>query len=244
MALLNANNLGVYIQTGNLQTTPYLVGKSASDDDDVANAAQALADAGGNEASTTYKGFLVHNDNRILHEQATGASGLTGLTAGQPAFVSVTTSAGPTVTVSSGSSLVNDLDLAAAATSCTLETSLAIDETVAKGGELCQSETYTSPGTVSWNITTDGLIETSASGAKANAYEIMRIAQKQQYIVVRFALDVNEKDSGFVNSKQKYTSYIGQGLIESFNISGGFDEFTTYSVSIRGYGKLYKYFNE
>ena len=245
MALLNANNLGVFIQTGSLQTTPYLVGKSdPSGDDSVAEAALDLAIKGGREAATTYKGFLVHGDNRVLHEQKTGSGGLTGLTANQPAFVSVLTNSATPPTVASGSSLTNFLDLAAAATSCSLETSMSIDETVAKSGVLCQAETYTTPGTVSWNIQTDGLIETANVGTEAHANEIVKIAQRQQYVVVRFSLNTAKDDISDVNSEQENVSYIGQGLIENFSISGGFDEFTTYSVTIRGYGKLYKYFNE
>ena len=243
MALLNANNLGVFIQTGSLQTTPYLVGKSdPAADDDVAEAALDLAIAGGRVAATTYKGFLVHGDNRVLHEQSN--SQLTGLSNSKPAFVSVTTNSADPVTVASGSDLTANLDLAAAATSCSLETSLSIDETVAKSNVVCKSETYTTPGTVSWSITTDGLLETTQDASKASANEIMKIAQRQQYIVVRFSLDVNNDDLVDSASEQENVSYIGQGLIETFNVSGGFDEFTTYSVTIRGYGKLYKYFNE
>jgi hypothetical protein len=244
MALLNANNLGVYIQTGNLQTTPYLVGKSDPEaSDNVAEAAQALADAGGNAASTTYKGFLVHGNGRILHEQTSGSGGLSGLINNQPAFVAVTTDASNPPVVTSGANLINNMDLAAAATSCSLETSLTIDEVVAKSG-LCSAETYTLPGSVSWTITTDGLLEDVSSSSKAHANEIVRIAQKNQYVVVRFALDVTSKDFTATNAQQKNVSYFGQGLIESISVSGGFDEFTTYSATIRGYGKLYKYWNE
>jgi hypothetical protein len=244
MALLNANNLGVYIQTGNLQTTPYLVGKSdPSGNDNVAEAAQALADAGGNDPSTYYKGFLVHGDGRILHEQATGTGGLTGLTAGLPAFVQVVTDTSTPPVVVGGVSLIGDLDLAAAATSCSLETSLTVDEVVAKSG-ICSAETYTLPGSVSWTITTDGLLQDFGNSSTAHANELMRIAQKNQYVVVRFAMDVLSKDSVATNSQQKNVSYFGQGLIESISVSGGFDEFTTYSTTIRGYGKLYKYWNE
>ena len=36
-------------------------------------------------------------------------------------------------------------------------------------------------------------------------------------------------------------SYIGQALIENVTLSGGFDETSTYSATLNGYGKLYKY---
>ena len=73
------------------------------------------------------------------------------------------------------------------------------------------------------------------------ATSLMDIARKSEYILVRFALDVTEKDTA--GSQENYVNYIGQGIIESVSITGGFDDTATYSVTVRGYGKLYKYVN-
>jgi predicted secreted protein len=56
---------------------------------------------------------------------------------------------------------------------------------------------------------------------------------------VRFVLNNAAMDS--TDDNDENVSYIGQALIESVSLSGGFDETSTYSVSLSGYGKLYKY---
>jgi hypothetical protein len=72
-----------------------------------------------------------------------------------------------------------------------------------------------------------------ADGAtEDSAIELLDMARAGDYVIVKFAVTGN--GTGDVQ-------YVGQGLIESISISGGVDEVATYSASISGYGKLYKY---
>ena len=133
---------------------------------------------------------------------------------------------------------VAQLDLLAAATSTTLDLSNTIDEVVAKSTQ-CNSETYIIGGAQSWNLSADGLIQDVVSSDRMGATRLMDIARKSEYVLVRFVLHVTDKDTSGTDENQ--VNYIGQGIIENVSITGGFDDTATYSVTVRGYGKLYKY---
>jgi predicted secreted protein len=135
---------------------------------------------------------------------------------------------------------VSSLELLAAATSTTLDMNNSIDEVVAKSTQ-CNSETYIVGGAQSWSFSADGLVQDTLVSGQKGATGLMDIARASEYVIVRFVLDVTKKDTAGAN--ENYVNYIGQGIIENVSITGGFDDTATYSVTVRGYGKLYKYVN-
>lgn len=133
-----------------------------------------------------------------------------------------------------------DLDLLAAATSTTLDMGNTIDEIAARSTQ-GNAETYVIGGSQSWSLTADGLVQDSIASDRMGPEALMDISRASEYIIVRFALDTTKKDDA--SETVRKVNYIGQGIIENVSISGGFDDTATYSVTVRGYGKLYKYVN-
>ena len=210
MALLNANYLGLYAFADSGQTSAYRV----IDDDDLVDAKAAFVTA---SASGDY-GLLVNGDD-LWEDSSVPAIGYESSNAW-----------------ANGSS---NLTLLAAATSTTLDMNNTIDEVVART-TVCNSETYVIGGAQSWNLTADGLIQDFETSGEAGPVKLMDIARKKEYVIVRFVLDVTNKD---VVNAVTGVNYIGQGIIENVSLTGGFEDTATYSVSVRGYGKLYKYVN-
>jgi len=212
MALLNANYLGLYTFGDSGQTSAYRIESGESSVQDAKTA--FLADAANGEY-----GILVDSSDNVF---ADGQSG-------------------PAIGYDNNGSWVNgvgDLELMAAATSTSLDLNNSIDEVVARDGD-CGSETFIVGGAQSWSLTADGLIQDIIAGDEASGMTMMDYARNSQYVLVRFVLNNQEMDDAADN--QENVNYIGQGIIENVSLSGGFDETSTYSVTIRGYGKLYKY---
>lgn len=132
------------------------------------------------------------------------------------------------------------LELAFAATNSTLDLTTSVDEVVAKGTQ-CKSSTFRSVGAQSFTISVDGLISSSALGAATDikGTEIFDICNLGHFVVIKYELDTTDT----AGTDENNAVYIGQGIIESANISGSFDTTQTYSATIRGFGKLYKFIN-
>lgn len=222
MALLNANSLGLYMFGSVTQTSPIGIEENASQ-------ATAETNAEANFSNGDYV-LLADGANYELHEKSN-----------QPCIGKLNNS-GEWVTA------LGDMRLLGSATSTAIEYSNSIDEVVAKNA-LCKSETFTIGTSSSWNFTADGLIESSLEhevGRESfygnyEAVKLTDLALEGCYVICRFVTDVAGKDG--TSSTDQTINLIGQGIIESATISGGFDEFTTYSVTVRGYGKLYSYKN-
>lgn len=122
---------------------------------------------------------------------------------------------------------VTDFNLALAATNTSMDISNSVNEIVARDGQ-GGSETYIVSGAQSWSFAADGFL---TDGTGDNAHDMWQSSSGSKYVVVRFDTDVT----------QTSRVYVGQGLIESFSMSGGFDDNVTYSVTVNGYGKLYSY---
>lgn len=210
MALLNANYLGLYGFADSGQTSAYRIEDNAV----LADAKTAFLAA----TSPGDYGILVNGDD-VWEDTNLPAI---GRNTSDTSFTNTT----------------GELDLLAAATSTTLDLSNTIDEVVAKSTQ-CNSETYIIGGAQSWNLSADGLIQDVVASDRMGATRLMDIARKSEYVLVRFVLDVTDKDTSGTNENQ--VNYIGQGIVENVSITGGFDDTATYSVTVRGYGKLYKY---
>lgn len=126
-----------------------------------------------------------------------------------------------------GTAVTNAFNLALAATNTTMDISNSVNEIVARDGQ-GGSETYIVSGAQSWSFSADGFL---TDGAGDNAHDMWSSSSDSKYVVVRFDTDVT----------QTSRVYVGQGLIESFSLSGGFDDNVTYSVTVNGYGSLYSY---
>jgi len=213
MALLNANYLGLYAFADSGQTTAYRV--TAHDTLSTAETNFLAAAADGDY------GLLVKSSTDDVHEQSN-----------LPAIIQESSSA---IVDATGS-----LKLLAAATTTTLDMNNSIDEIVAKSSQ-CTSETYIIGGAQAWTFSADGLVQDVVSSSEYGATGLMDIARNSEYVLVRFVVDVTEKDTA--GSQENYVNYIGQGIIENVSITGGFDDTATYSVTVRGYGKLYRYIN-
>lgn len=178
----------------------------------------AISDAWTKNGSSAGTAILVDDDDDVYQISS------------KPAIVNVTSS-------SASSFTGMDLNLLAAATSTSLDLSNAQTEVVARDGD-CGSETYIVSGAQSWSLTADGLIQTGTVSGYGGM-SLMDIARKGEYVFVRFVLNNDKMDEGDDNDEN--VSYIGQALVENVTLSGGFDETTTYSCTLNGYGKLYKY---
>lgn len=116
--------------------------------------------------------------------------------------------------------------LAAAATNSSLDFSNTLEEVVSRDGT-CGSTKNIVSSAQDWSITADGLLQDTSDTGVA----LTDIARSGEYIVVKFSTGTT---TGSVE-------YVGQGLLENVTLTGGVDEIATYSVSISGHGKLYKY---
>ena len=123
---------------------------------------------------------------------------------------------------------VTDFNLALAATNTSMDVSNTVNEIVARDGA-GGSETYIVSGAQTWSFSGDGFLTDSGND---NAQDMFLSSSGSKYVVVKFDTDVTDATS---------TVYVGQGLVESFSLSGGFDDNVTYSVTVNGYGKLYYY---
>lgn len=132
------------------------------------------------------------------------------------------TQASPTTTE------ITDFRLALAATSTTMDISNSVNEVVARDGQ-GGSETYIVSGAQTWSISGDGFL---TDGANDMTHNIWLSSSGSKYVICKFDTDVTDALS---------TNYVGQGLVESFSLSGGFDDNVTYSFTVNGYGKVYTY---
>lgn len=132
------------------------------------------------------------------------------------------TQASPTTTE------VTDMRLALAATNSNLDISNTVNEIVARDGQ-GGSETYIVSGAQTWSFSGDGFLTDDGSDITHN---IWSSSAGSKYVMVRFDTDVTNGAS---------RKYVGQGLVESFSLSGGFDDNVSYSFTVNGYGKLYTY---
>jgi predicted secreted protein len=175
--------------------------------------------------------FIV-GDGGTLAAAATNAFA-NGLVAGEKALLSngnaffglytVTgTSASPVTTQ------ITDFRLALAATNTNMDISNSVNEIVARDGA-GGSETYIISGAQSWSFSGDGFLTDSSSDISHN---IWGSSSGSKYVICKFDTDVTSNTS---------TNYVGQGLVESFSLSGGFDDNVSYSFTVNGYGKLYTY---
>lgn len=211
MALLNANYLGLYAFADSGQTSAYRV---------VDNSSLATAKTNFLAAAANGEYGLLVNGNDLWEDTNVPAIGYDN----SGAWVNA----------------AGSLDLLAAATSTTLDMNNSIDEVVAKSTQ-CNSETYIVGGAQAWSLSADGLIQDTISGGQMGATALMDIARASEYVIVRFVLDVTDKDTA--GAAENQVNYIGQGIIENVSLTGGFDDTATYSVTVRGYGKLYRYNN-
>lgn len=216
MALLTANKLGVYL----LDYTDANIGKRQTTPIGVqVNNTSAASGKSAYDASNPSDGaFYVVNDSGRWWKDGSG-----------PNLYYYDTN--------SSASIQSQVRMAFAATNSTLDFNTTVDEVVAKGDQ-CKSSTFTSIGSNSWSITVDGLIsnENTDSGDSKGS-QIFDICNRGEYIVVKYQLDSTDSSG----TDESNGVYIGQGIIESANISGSFDSTQTYTATIRGYGKLYKY---
>jgi len=129
---------------------------------------------------------------------------------------------------SDGSAAVveSSFTLAAAATSSTLDFSNSLEEVVSRDGSGASTKNIVSSAQ-DWSVSADGLLQDTGDTAVA----LTDLARDGKYVIVKFATGTA---SGSVQ-------YVGQALLESASMTGGVDEIATYSVSLSGHGKLYKY---
>ena len=169
------------------------------------------------------------DDLAVADAEANGAAAgdnvmLVGTTGVFRKFVNITsTTASPTTFTE-----VTDFNLALAATNTSMDVSNTVNEIVARDGA-GGSETYIVSGAQTWSFSGDGFLTDSGND---NAQDMFLSSSGSKYVVVKFDTDVTSTSS---------TVYVGQGLVESFSLSGGFDDNVTYSVTVNGYGKLYYY---
>lgn len=148
-------------------------------------------------------------------------------------FIAVTASnvflgAAEVATATTGTLLTGAFSLALAATNTTMDISNSVNEIVARDGQ-GGSETYIVSGAQSWSFSADGFL---TDGTGDNTHDMWLSSANSAYVIARFDTNVTDATS---------KTYVGQGLIESFSLSGGFDDNVTYSVGVSGYGKLYSY---
>ena len=132
-------------------------------------------------------------------------------------------------TASVGSDATNALVLLSATTSSTLDASSTINETAARNGS-GGSTNYIASGAFSWNMSVDGLLDLSTGSGSATT--LIDAARNQQFVICKFTTDTA------AGTNEAF--YVGQSLIESVSATGGVDDLSTYSASLKGYGDLYK----
>lgn len=116
--------------------------------------------------------------------------------------------------------------LAAAATNSSLDFSNSLEEIVSRDGT-CGSTKNIVSSAQDWSVSADGLLQDSSDTGVA----LTDIARDGEYVVVKFS----------TGSTAGSVQYVGKALIESVTLTGGVDEIATYSASLTGHGKLYKY---
>ncbi len=227
MSLLNANNLGVYVLKSHdySSTSPYKIFDRTAYVDAVSDA-QEYTEASLDDIIMMVNGGQMH------------------VVGGEPAIFRYSTISSDPANTPHGVVNANSLiTLAYAATNSTLDLSNATDEVVAKTTQ-CNSATYTSIGAQSWSIQADGLI--SSKDRDTGSYDsygtdIFDMCNYGYYVIVKYTLDIDNDNVAGTNDEN--ITYVGQGIVESANITGTFDSTSTYSATIRGYGKLYKFNN-
>lgn len=116
--------------------------------------------------------------------------------------------------------------LAAAATSSTLDFSNSLEEVVSRDGT-CGSTKNIVSSAQDWSVSADGLLQDTSDTAVA----LTDIARDGNYVVVKFS----------TGTATGSIQYVGQALLENVSITGGVDEIASYSATLSGHGKLYKY---
>jgi len=124
----------------------------------------------------------------------------------------------------------SNLNLALAATNTNMDISNTVNEIVARDGS-GGSETYIVSGAQTWSFAGDGFLTNDAGDS---VHDLWTTSSGSKYVLVRFDTDVTAAGS---------RKYVGQGLVESFSLSGGFDDNVSYSFTVSGYGKLYTHQN-
>ena len=183
------------------------------------------------QASTNpfYIGDGANGAARLADALANGATvgdryiGVNGNTFTGIALIGGTAGGGETSTVDN-----TGLRLALAATNSNMDISNSVNEVVARDGN-GGSETYIISGAQTWSFSCDGFLTDSGSD---RTHDIWLSSSSSKYVIVRFDTDVTDNNS---------RNYIGQGLVESFSLSGGFDDNVSYNVTVNGYGSLYTY---
>jgi len=132
------------------------------------------------------------------------------------------------LTATTGTVVSGGFSLALAATNTNMDISNSVNEVVARDGS-GGSETYIVSGAQTWSFSADGFLTDDAGDT---AHDMWLSSSGSKYVIARFDTDVTDATSNV---------YVGQGLVESFSLSGGFDDNVTYSVTVNGYGKLYTY---
>ena len=132
-------------------------------------------------------------------------------------------------TASVGSDATTALTLLSATTSSTLDAAATISEVAARNGT-GGSTNYIASGAFSWNMSVDGLLDLSSGSGSSTT--LVDAARKQQFVICKFTSDVN------TGTNEAF--YVGQSLVESVSMTGGVDDLSTYSASLKGYGDLYK----
>jgi hypothetical protein len=122
----------------------------------------------------------------------------------------------------------SEYGIIAAATSTSLEATNTINEVAARNGN-GTSTNFIASGSMSWNVSVEGLLE--INNDSGSAVTLMDAARSKQYVFVKFDTDGPDASS---------VSYVGQALLGSISMSGGVDDIATYSATINGYGDLYK----
>ena len=199
MATINSNNLGVYALDTDMSTPLAIL-----DVADLTGAFTAITDI----PEGDYPSGVVTGDYFLVKDGAQ--------------FKGIAKAA-----ATDADDAASELTLVALATSSSLESSVAVNETAARNGS-GGSTNFIASGAMSWSTSVDGLLD--VAGATGSAVTIMDAARAKSYMVVKFDID-----EGGAN-----TFYAGQVLIDSVSISGGVDDIATYSASFTGYGDLYK----
>jgi len=132
-------------------------------------------------------------------------------------------------TAGTGSDATSALVLLSATTSSTLDASSTINEVAARNGS-GGSTNYIASGAFSWNMSVDGLLDLSTGSGSATT--LIDAARAQQFVICKFTTDTS------AGTNEAY--YVGQSLLESVSATGGVDDLSTYSASLKGYGDLYK----
>ena len=197
MATINSNNLGVY-SYDTAMTTPLEVL-------DTTTAISGLTNGDAPSGASEGDKFMVVNGTQFV-----GIAEVSSATANDAV-----------------TDRTSSLSLVALATSSSLESSVAVNETAARNGS-GGSTNFIASGAMSWSTSVDGLLD--VAGATGSAITVMDAARAKNYMIVKF--DIDEGASN--------TFYAGQVLIDSVSISGGVDDIATYSASFTGYGDLYK----